>query len=367
MSGSKAVTVTEVKSGSYESKSWEAEFYRSWNEWQIFIFQNPTSSDDFKKWQILMKRSETEPQIFLMRAYSNKTLDYKYFNNIYVPAFCNMVKNNNVIVCLRFGNFLNNAGMKYVCKLLQTNNTIELIDFENNHLDKCESIGSDLEHLIIHNKCIKTLQLHNITNEDAQGIAQGLPHNSTLTYLALYATNDSSVTNDGVQINKNGMRFLSKGLLHNHSITKINLSGNGIVDEGAKDLCSVLEVNHTIIDINLSQNGIVYLPEAFAFLTHIKKLYLHGNDNMLFPPQHVIPNFRNDNGTALFKFFADFRRFKMRFHFLLGFHKRIGINSSIQTYFGCSSICEPALINIIFEMLPCIAPIETKILNCTLK
>jgi len=296
-----------------------------------------TLSADFNKWQVLMKRSETKPKITLTGVVDTFT-DYKYFNKMYIPAFCNMLKNNKVIKTLSLVGVLNNAGTKYVCKVLQINNTITDVEFEWNEFS--ESIGSDLEHLILHNKCIKSLLVDHAGNEVIGSIAKSLPHNSTLTQLSL--PNFVATTS---RIDKDGMRLLSKGLLLNRSITSIDLSSQNIGDEGAKDLFSVLEVNHTITDVNLGDNCIYALPEAFSFLTHIRILDLRANHYIRFPPK------RHAASDKVFEFFANFRRLRMRFHFLLGFHKRIGMNSSIRSYLNASSIYEPALLGVIFQML----------------
>jgi len=97
-------------------------------------------------------------------------------------------------------------------------------------------------------------------------------------------------------------RFNTKGLRGNHSITKISLPFQGISDEGAKELCSLLEMNHTITEVDLSNNDIIVLPQTFAFLTHLKKLKLFGNSNLRSPPPHVA-----SNQAALFAYFADIR------------------------------------------------------------
>jgi len=338
------MTETKVSAAAYESKSWTTIQYNNEHGWRITILRDATLSADVNKWRILMNRSEIEPAIELL----GHSPDFYYFNAMYIPAFCNMLKNNKVIKRLTFSKGLNNTGMKSVCKVLQTNNTITHMQFVGNAFNG--SNGSDLEHLLLHNKCIKSLEVDNVRNEGADGIAKALPHNSTITKLTIWNTSDNP------SIDKKGMRLLSKGLMYNHSVTSIQLYHQNICDEGAKDLCSVLEVNHTITHINLGNNGIVYLPETFAFLTHINKLDLDFNDNILFPPLHVV---YDGNQNALFKFFADFRRFRMRFHFLLGFRKRLGINSSIQSYlYGInkfsssgSSIFEAALLSVIFEML----------------
>jgi len=276
--------VTEAK-GSYESTCW------SGRDGMVRINQNPTSSDDFRKWQILMKHVRTESTISLYL--DSGDFDIASFNNIYIPAFCDMLKNNHVITALEFGQILNNSGLKCVCKILHSHKTITSVSLWDN---QCKGSGAELEHLLLNNKCIKSLRV-TVGTEDLKYIAMSIPYNSTLTSLDL---NNVWST----KIDDKGMRMLCQGLLKNHSITKITLSCNRIGDAGARELCSVLEVNHTITDISLSSNVIVVLPEAFAFLIHIKKLLLANNSHLQFPPYHIA---NDDDPAKLLEFFADFR------------------------------------------------------------
>jgi len=50
------------------------------------------------------------------------------------------------------------------------------------------------------------------------------------------------------------------------------------------------------------------------------------------------------------KFVHNFRFGRLMVPFLLGFHKRVGNHSSIQSYLCCSSIFERALLRCVFEM-----------------
>jgi len=320
-----------------ETKSWSAQCSLFGDMWNISIEETRTLSADFNKWQILMKQCATARQILLYTRW-DVPLDYTYFNKIYVPEFYTMLKNNKVIETLLLRDVLNSAGMKCICKVLQSNNTITDLKFQWNEFGS--SIGSDLEHLVLHNKCIKSLLVDHAGNEVIGSIAKSLPHNSTLNELGLPNVRDNEFV-----MGKKVMRLLLKALLLNHSLTSIDLENQNIGDDGAKDLCSVLEVNHTITHINLNNNRISAFPEAFAFLTHIETLYLARNPDIRFPPK------RNVASNKVDVFFAKFRRLRMRFHFLLGFHKRIGMDSSIQSYLNASAIFEPALLGVIFQML----------------
>jgi len=216
------------------------------------------------------------------------------------------------------------------------------------------SVGADLEKLIVVNTTIKTLAV-NLTAEDVVCVARALSCNSTITKLQL-----SSMQNmPRHRIGNKGLRILCEGLKRNNSVTTLYLDANDISDEGAKDLCSLLQVNHTINGVNLNNNNIVVLPEGFAFLTHVMRLALYDNDNIRFPPSRLFDEDDDlDEGdawnlylTQLRNFFAEFRYGRMRLQFLLGFHERVGNHSSIRYYFDGSTIFEPNLLGCIFEFL----------------
>jgi len=327
----------EVK-GTYESECWNVGILDGNTRFHIYIERYPTSAEDFTKWKALMKTIESARYILLDES-TDDHKDLKSFNDHCIPLLCNALKNNHVITTLKLLRVLNNVGMKSLCTLLQTHSTITDASFDNNRFSR--SIGSYLEDLITINKTLTTLEV-DVTNEDMKFVATALPHNSTLTVLDVGRWPD-----DLHHIDNKGLRILCEGLKRNRTITTLKLYDNHISDEGAKDLCSLCEVNHTIITIDLSANRILKLPDGFVFLTHIKRLDLTGNPNLQFPPRRVVGDEAKQNA-----FFADFRCGRLKFHFLLGFHERVGNNSSIQSYLWGSSIFEPALLFCIFEMVP---------------
>jgi len=328
-----------VKDQSEESDCWRVRIDDEDNELEIYIKRTPTTTADFIQWKRLMKKVNSAHKLYVASHSYNVIDDRKSFNDRFIPLFCDALKNNTVITSLRVSSDVVNAiGMKSLCKVLQTHTTITYAAFYL-YSNLSHSIGSDLEHLIIANKTLKTLEV-SVTAEEAKFVGRALPHNTTLTTLNLEGSDDHHMGNKG-------LRTLCEGLKRHHSITNINLADNDISDEGANDLCSLLEANHSIIHINLRCNDIVLLPEGFAFLTHIKTLDLSGNSNLRFPPPHLVIY---SNCGEVFQFFADFRCGPMKFHFLLGFHERVGIHSSIQSYLYQSSIFEPALFRCVFEL-----------------
>jgi len=327
-----------ISADTYESECWG--IYEENNDVYIYLKFCPTLTEDLNRWKILMKKIETALAVRLVvhGSVNGDYFDLKSFNDECIPLFCNALKNTKVIKSLRVFEALNDIGMKSICQVLQTQSTITSVKFKYNHFKP--SIGCDLEDLITVNKIIHSLSVE-VRNEDMNFIAKALPHNSTLTFFGIRPTHYYGRVDD------KGLRILCEGLKYNQSIAILELKLNDISDEGAKDLCSVLELNHSITDINLSDNQIVNLPEGFAFLTHIKFLYLTANYGLHFPPRDVVQK----GQKALFKFFADFRYGPMRFNFLLGFDKRVGQHSSVQLYLNCSSIFEPALLGCIFEFI----------------
>jgi len=321
----------------YESECWDQVIDVVDNGVEIYLLVCPTLSEDLNRWKLLMKKVETARNVELALE-DDDDFDLKSFNDECIPLLCNALKNTKVIISLSVSEVLNHIGMKSICQVLQTQSTITSVTFSFNEF--CHSIGCDLEDLITVNKTIHNLQIV-VSNEDMKFIARGLPHNSTLTTLEIRSANFDSPVDD------KGLRILCEGLKRNQSITILKLVFNDFSDEGAKDLCYVLELNHSITHIDLRFNKIVNLPEGFAFLTHIKYLYLTDNRNLHFPPLDVV----NNGQKALFKFFADYRYGPMRFNFLLGFDKRVGQHSSVQSFLNCSSIFEPALLGCIFEFI----------------
>jgi len=197
-----------------------------------------------------------------------------------------------------------------------------------------------------------------------------------------------------------GMKILTTVLRYNTSITTLDLSGNNIGDEGAKHVADLLRRNTTIVSIclhnnsigdegalalgmallnntksavkkiYLSKNCIKILPDSFAVLTCmyvcmracmyvrryvsmyvcmyvlVKLTLLNLYDNPLRdPPSAVVKHGRD----ATFKYLIDKRK-AFKFALLMGFHPRLGINTAINSFFYRSSIFEPALLQMIFEL-----------------
>jgi len=333
------VTSNEVKDESkdYETDCWNAVIEENGGYFIITLLRVPNeTTHNLLKWKALMKKVATVSKVSWQWDH-RVSIDKKSVCNLCIPLFCEAITRNTIITSLSIhSSALNNNAMKRLCEVLQTHTTITCAEFL--YSDFSDSIGADLEKLIVLNNTLKTLAV-NISAEEAIFVARALPRNSTLTFLNLVGSYH--------QMGNKGVRMLCEGLKGNNSITKIGLNFNGISDEGAKVLFSVLEVNHSINRIYLRSNSIEALPEGVAFLTHIKIIDIRDNYPIRFPPHHV-----TYDQTKLHEFFADYRYGPMKFHFLLGFHERVGNHSSIRSYLYGSSIFEPNLLKCIFCFLP---------------
>jgi len=327
------------ESKEYESDCWDNIEFDDDDYFTIAMISIPTEAMEFLKWKSLMKKVATVNKVYLRLYYARIDKNYfkKSFCTLCIPLFCDAIKSNTFITSLKVSSSLiNNNAMNRVCEVLQTHTTITYAWFNCKNFS--DSIGADVEKVIVLNNTLKTLAV-DITAEEAACVGRALPRNSSLTVLDLEG---------GIHYMGNkGLRMLCEGLKSNNSITNISLKGNRIGDKGAADLFSLLEVNHCIIHINLWDNRVVALPDGFTFLTHVKTLDLRGNSSLRFPPQHVATN-----QAELFQFFAHYRYGPMKFHFLLGFHERVGSHSSIRSYLYGSSIFEPNLLKCIFWFLP---------------
>jgi len=335
----------------YESDCWELyvrNASQSNKKIDIIMKRIPTSQVDLVKWTVLMQMVKSSLEVILSSSCYLRFTDSvkKSFNDQCIPLFCDAIKNNTIITFLNITPLLllNDVGMKLVRKVLQSHTTITSLQFFTFYATFNESMGRDLEELIIANTTLKTLTVC-VVGGEAKFVSRALPRNSTLTTLDVSGVIYRPLGNEG-------LRVLCEGLQQNHSITNIELRNSWISNEGATYLWSLLEVNHSITNVDLGHNHITILPESLAFLTHVKTLKLYGNNKLVFPPQQVVKS-----QSKLSEFFAEFRYGPMKFHFLLGFHERVGHHSSIQLHFWGSvdrkhCTFEPALLGCIFEFLP---------------
>jgi len=91
------------------------------------------------------------------------------------------------------------------------------------------------------------------------GIFQALSNHPTLTHLKLNGNN-------------NVAKHLSELLSHNTALTRLNLSGCDVGDEGLPDLSAALQRNSSLKSLNLSANNIAIEKSGARMLNEILKL-----------------------------------------------------------------------------------------------
>jgi len=150
-----------------------------------------------------------------------------------------------------------------------------------------------------------------------------------------------------IWVSDEGSKHVADLLQRNTTITEVHLGGNGIGDKGAMALGTAMLNNNlsAVVDIRLTYNEIQILPQCFALLTSLNRLELKGNP-LCDPPIALV----NKGQAAIFSYLARQRKQICKIIFLLGFHKRVGVESSINLYLNRSSIYEPALLRCIFEL-----------------
>ena len=139
------------------------------------------------------------------------------------------------------------------------------------------SLGIDttLCNSLHHNNMLKELFLNStgLQPEDMQLLGQSLSNNNTLSVLDISSNDDigpdgcqhlanlrnsslSELMMWGCDVGVDGADHIGKMLLHNKSITTIDLSDNNIKDDGVKMLLKHLITNTTLKHLDLQNNGI---------------------------------------------------------------------------------------------------------------
>jgi len=193
----KKLISAEVKDQYEKSDCWEVTIDDDDNELVIRIKRTPTSAAEFVQWKRLMRKVNSAHKLYLASHSWDVIDDRKSFNDRFLPLFCDALKSNTFITSLKVSSRVVNAiGMKSVCKIFRAHTTITYAVLYSEYLS--HSIGSDLEHLIIANKTLKTLEV-SVTAEEAKFVGRALPHNTTLTTLDLMGTVDHHMGNKGLR------------------------------------------------------------------------------------------------------------------------------------------------------------------------
>jgi protein phosphatase 1 regulatory subunit 37 len=139
--------------------------------------------------------------------------------------------------------------------------------------------GQPLGNIIKENKCIEVFDLRNNHLQDVglTHICSGLSE-QTNSKLGLKSLN---LSNNG--ITANGISYLSKALIHNHSLHCLNISNNTLTNEAIYELKDALIVNKQITElklnkIKLSDEGAIALAEYLAETQSLRLLDIREND-----------------------------------------------------------------------------------------
>nr|WP_253308493.1 tetratricopeptide repeat protein [Rickettsia endosymbiont of Ceutorhynchus assimilis] len=186
-------------------------------------------------------------------------------------AEANNLKNDATSLCL-YCHQIGDEGAKAIGEGLKTNNTITLLNLQNNQIG-AEGAKALAEAIKI-NKSITQLDLHNnqIGDEGAKAIVEGLKTNNSITWLYLHHN----------QIGDEGAKAIGEGLKTNNSLTLLDLQSNQIGAEGAKSIGEGLKTNNSLTCLVLYSNqigneGAKAIGERLKTNNSITTLYLHYN------------------------------------------------------------------------------------------
>ena len=173
-------------------------------------------------------------------------------------------------------NAVSNAGLECILEGLFSNVTVKSLDLHSNKIDK--KGAARLAAFLVSNTSLKQLILdenHGISSEGTKELAIGLCHNSTLEVLSLKSCNIGKkgaerftttfsqnktlkelILCGNVEIGDYAVELMSRGLRHNSSLKKLDLSSCGIGDEGCSHLADTLITNTALVHLLLHRNEI---------------------------------------------------------------------------------------------------------------
>ena len=192
-------------------------------------------------------------------------------------------------------------GAKYLSGALKINNTLQVLNLNQNEL-RDEGVMFLSEALISNSSLCKIdLAANHIFNNGLYHICEALKNNTRLTYICLnfnvlteigaeyiseVLSMNSTITHMILSENHfydtRRVNYISKALLKNTSLLKLDLSSCDIEDFGCGLISEALKINTTLIDINLSYNnirnmGAKFISEALKENTSIKFISLLHN------------------------------------------------------------------------------------------
>ncbi|GJQ15734.1 hypothetical protein GpartN1_g7525.t1 [Galdieria partita] len=200
----------------------------------------------------------------------------------------------------RFRFYRDKVKLGYLCKALQENCTLSILD-----IDSCDMDSDDARRLseaLKRNSTLDTLSIgiNKINAEGAKYLSDALKVNSTLSKLSIYANNIGSQgawhLSEAMKVNSTlkmlrigcnnigseGTKYISKALLENSSLTELCIYGNNIDSQGAKYLSEGLKMNSGLRTFSLGRNsigseGMKDLSEAIERNSTLTTLNIYAN------------------------------------------------------------------------------------------
>ena len=166
-------------------------------------------------------------------------------------ALTQMLKTNKTLKSLEISPLvnINGNGVRYLSEGISSCSAISKLDLSENQIQDGEDGLSHLCQALTTNSSVVELNLSNceltITEENGQALTQMLKTNKTLKSLQISPL---------VNINGNGVHYLSEGISSSSAISKLDLSENQIQDseDGLSHLCQALTTNTSLVELNLS-------------------------------------------------------------------------------------------------------------------
>ncbi|XP_076086735.1 leucine-rich repeat-containing protein 34-like isoform X1 [Mytilus galloprovincialis] len=188
-----------------------------------------------------------------------------------------LLKNESLKTLRMTGNKMGNKGGMWFAQALQVNTTLEALDVADTDLT-IESIIA-ISTVLYNNKTLKALNINrpilfSHQEETTVHFAEMLKVNTTLkeVHFQKYDMRDF------------GMTRLAENLMHNDTLTYLDLSCNRITRDGINELSKVLEKNTAIEVLDLGYNrleddGAIHIANALASLnTNLKTLVVTSNN-----------------------------------------------------------------------------------------
>ena len=179
--------------------------------------------------------------------------------------------------------------IKYLYKVLETNNTIENLIISC--LSKDDREMQLLKKTLIANKTIKKIKwshyshwtINKASDEEMKYLSEAIASKKRQK-LGFLKINKSIIELDldSNLIDDQGMKYLCEAIEINNTIQKINLEDNEISYKGIKYLYKILQINNTIQELNLGYNkigdkGVEYLCKALEINNTVTKINLEYN------------------------------------------------------------------------------------------